>query len=164
MTLRTKIRLRNLYGWFSFPALLLHEVMHIGMAWILRKPFDLDSSHRVQDLLGGQSIFLIPKDEKVAPFWKQFFISLAPIIPIVLASVVSLFFSWGSLLLAYFLLTWKYSFPSKQDIFQVRFWRAFTKDYFVTERFLAKKDFFQEESEEEASYRETQMELILSSF
>lgn len=103
--------LRNIYIYFSFPALVLHELAHL-FACILT--LTMPSGFRV-GLLSGGVRFLVPRSAVVNAL-----INLAPIFNFFVAGFLVAINTYFVFYLIYLILTYKISLPSRVDYDNIR--------------------------------------------
>jgi hypothetical protein len=126
--------LRTLLNWFHIPALVLHELSHLVFELIFVREVEFIDIILKENYLTKKSFFYINGMVNSAKYPKKYFVmillTLSPLVYIFLyigLAFVNPYFLIG---LAYYILSYKFSLPSKGDLFELKIYKELREHNF----------------------------------
>lgn len=125
----------KIYTYLSLPALLIHELSHILFGFLCGYTFDLKQTYVTKNEDGSFHAGLIAKKNKET-ILQSFLVSLSPLYVVLGIAILSFFNPIFIGILIYFIITYIYSFPSKEDFVNVRYAKVFAKYNYYDPEFV----------------------------
>jgi len=125
----------KLYTYFSLPGLIIHELMHIIFGAISGRFFSMSESYTIWRNDGALTVGLVAKQDKMTWF-QMLMVPMAPLYLIIAVAVLAFFNPIFLAILAYFIITWVYSFPSGGDLDMIRYAKVFVRYKYYDPTFI----------------------------
>ena len=109
-----KIILKSIYNIVSIPSILIHELLHVLLTYIVGYTINWINSEFVCYLDTGEMYAFVVINEKLTKV-KSAIISMAPVLSFLISIILSFISPFFLYVLVYQLITFKYSLPSKTD-------------------------------------------------
>ena len=123
------------FGYIGIPALIIHEISHILFGILCGSFFVVKESFLYSNYDGSFSGGVV-KRNKTSKIFQTVLVSLSPLYIVILTGIIGIFnpvFFW---IFIYFLITFKYSLPSKPDFISVKYAKLFAKYEYDSETFI----------------------------
>jgi len=116
----------KIYTYLSLPGLFIHELSHIIFGFLCGYNFNFKESFITKNIDGSFQVGLVAKRDKKTIF-QNFMVSMSPLYVILAVAILAFFNPVFIIILIYFIATYVYSFPSREDFIFVRYAKVFAK-------------------------------------